>query len=211
MTTKYHECPCSLTAQNIKSLAKGKTVQLKHHQIAHGKTHKHKLVLPKKTITKVNRASRNQKGVRLTLAPHEIEGSGILDFFKTIGNNLVKNVKWVKDKVIDTDFYQQNLRPLAKQVVNQAYDSVIRPVIPSALGDKGKELVNTIGDKTGAFGLYSGAPKVFHFTSQDGTPSASELAKLHRMTGAPYEPMHPVKPKKHKKKKSGNGFTLAGS
>lgn len=138
----YMEVALSLSPENMKKLAKGHTIQLKHSQIAPGAQHKHKLVMSKKNAMKIMRAGRNGKQVRLSLSSDEIEGSGVLDWFKKAG-------RFVKDKIIDTQFYQDNLRPLARKGVDMLVDSFV-PVPARDLARKG---VDFVGDKTKAFGL----------------------------------------------------------
>jgi hypothetical protein len=68
--------------------------------------------------------------------------SGLFDWLKNAWNT-------VKNKVIDTPFYQQTVRPIAKQGVNQLIDNFV----PSAARDVAHKAADFAGDKTGAFGL----------------------------------------------------------
>jgi hypothetical protein len=218
-----------LSKAQMQKAMRGQTVQIKHEDIGVG----HDFELHPMTVKKIMTAHKKGKGVRIILSQEEIEGSGILDFFRDIGKKIVDGAQWVKTKVIDTPFYQQTVRPVAKAVVSQAYDSVIRPALPSSLGDKGKDIVNLVGDKTGAFGVRSmsipSARKSFaewkaaypvqyappdqpSFESQDGMPSKAEYLSMQQFSGLVDK--KPKKAKKVSKKKGkkashGAGFRLA--
>jgi hypothetical protein len=69
-------------------------------------------------------------------------GSGLFDWLKNAAN-------WVKDKVVDTPFYQQTVRPIAKQGVSNLIDTFV-PVVARDVAHKAADFA---GDKTGAFGL----------------------------------------------------------
>jgi hypothetical protein len=140
-----HKVPVTLTKKQATRLMHGHTVQLKHENISHGRQHQHHLVLHHENVKKVHKAARNSKGCRLALSPEEIHhcmGSGIFDFSKNAWNT-------VKNKVIDTPFYQNTVRPLAKQGVNTLIDNFV----PAAARDVAHKAADFAGDKTRAFGL----------------------------------------------------------
>ena len=71
-----------------------------------------------------------------------MEGSGLFDWLKNAWNT-------VKSKVIDTPFYQNTVRHIAKQGVNQLIDNFV----PAAARDVAHKAADFAGDKTGDFGL----------------------------------------------------------
>lgn len=146
----YHKVPLTLTDSQFKKMKAGHPVQLAHHQIGGGGL-KHHLMLHPETAKKVAGAVRRGKGVRIHVSPHEFQasGEGIMDFF----NKIKDAAQWVKNKVIDTPFYQQNLKPLAKNLVNQGIDNFV----PAAARQVAHQAADFAGEKTGAFGLK--APK----------------------------------------------------
>ncbi len=94
----------------------------------------------------MHKASKNNKGARLGLSAKEIHncmGTGLFDWIKNAWNT-------VKNKVIDTPFYQQTVRPIARQGVNQLFDIFV----PAAARDVAHKATDFVGDKTGAFGLH---------------------------------------------------------
>jgi hypothetical protein len=148
----YHKVPLTLTESQFKKMKAGHPIQLAHHQIGGGGL-KHHLMLHPETAKKVAGAVRRGKGVRIHVSPHEFQasGEGIMDFF----NKLKDAGKWVKEKVIDTPFYQQNIRPIARQLVNTGLDMAATKLGPAA--DIARKGAYALGDTTGAFGLK--APK----------------------------------------------------
>ena len=141
----YHKVPLSLSESQFHKLRKGHPIQLAHHQIgSHGK---HWLALHPETVKKVHAAHRKGKGCRIHVSPHEMEasGEGLMDFW----NKIKSAANWVSDKVINTDFYQNNVRPLAKQGVNALIDNFV----PSVARDSAHKAADFVSDKTGAFGL----------------------------------------------------------
>ena len=130
--------PVRISKSQALKAKRGKPVQLGYSQLSGDSNIK--LVLHPANAKKVKRAVRNQRGCRLILSPEEIHGSGILDWLKNAAT-------WVKKNVIDTPFYQKNVRPIARELVKSGVSSV--PV----LGDIAKPGVEWLGEKTGAFGL----------------------------------------------------------
>ena len=140
-----HHVPVTLTKKQASRLMHGHTVQLKHEHISHAKQHPHVLVLHHENAKKVHKAAKNSKGVRLGLSSEEIHhcmGTGLFDWIKNAWNT-------VKNKVIDTPFYQQTIKPIAKQGVNALIDDFV----PAPARDIAHKAADFAGDKTGAFGL----------------------------------------------------------
>jgi hypothetical protein len=109
----------------------------------------HWLILEKKSATKVRRAQRTGKGCRIQLSPMEMESSG--EGLKEFWEGLKNAGKWVKEKIIDTPFYQQNVKPLVRQAVDAGVALAAPRLGPAS--DIAKKGVYAIGEKTGAYGL----------------------------------------------------------
>ena len=127
-------------------LKRGKTVQLSHGQLERGEPHH--LMVHEHKAKKIHHAVKNRKGVRLSLSEPElhytIESGGFLDWIKNAG-------RFIKDKIIDTDFYQQNIKPIARNLVNTGL-AAAAPTLGIAT-PAAKAAVDAIGSQTGAFGL----------------------------------------------------------
>jgi hypothetical protein len=101
---------------------------------------------------KVQKAKKSSKGVRLHLSQNEVAGSGFLDWIKDVGNKIADAGNWVKHNVIDSYFYQKNIRPIAHDIVA----STVKPVVSSYTGPLSgvaNQGIDAIGNSTGAFGL----------------------------------------------------------
>lgn len=73
-----------LTKKQIGALMKGRGVQLKPSQIGTG--HPVHAGFPMKHRKALMKAMKNQKGVRLKFEPYELEGAGIMDWLRSLGN-----------------------------------------------------------------------------------------------------------------------------
>lgn len=160
----YHQVPLTLTPGQFKKMRAGHPIQLARHQIGGGAIHKHHLMLHPENAKKVAGAIRRQKGVRIHVSPHEFEasGEGIMDFF-----NKIKDAgNWVKSKVIDTPFYQQNIKPIVRQAVDAGLQMAApRLGVAAPLAQKG---VYALGEKTGAYGIRRGRkPRGGRITAAD--------------------------------------------
>jgi len=147
----YESIKLDLSLPQVQRLAHGKTIAIAHHQIGKG----HDVLLEKKKCTKIRKAHREGKGCRLALSADEfdVQGGSFLDFLKKAG-------KFIKEKVIDSDFYQQNVRPVVRDIVNSGVNMLAPRLGPAAnIARKG---VDALGSKTGAFGINK---------LLDGTPS----------------------------------------
>jgi hypothetical protein len=137
-----------LSQPNFDKLRKGKHAQLSHHQLT-GATH-HLMVHPT-TAKRINKAIRQKKGIRVKMSEHELSetahGGGFGDFI----NKLKDAGSWLKKNIIDSSFYQSNIKPIARNLV----DSGLAAVAPrlGAAAPVANSAVNAIGQATGAFGL----------------------------------------------------------
>ena len=130
--------PVRISKAQAHKAKRGKPGQLGYSQLSGDSNIK--LVLHPANAKKVQRAVRNQKGCRLILSPEEIEGSGLFDWLKNAG-------QWVKKNIIDSPFYQQNVRPIAKQLVKSGVQML---PVGQDLAQKGADW---LGEKSGAFGM----------------------------------------------------------
>jgi hypothetical protein len=128
-----------LSKHQVRKAAQGRPIQISAENLHKGT---HTIHVHPENHKKIQKAKRVRKGVRLHLSHHEMEGSGLFDFLRNAWNT-------VKNKVIDTQFYQNTVRPIAKQGVNQLIDTFV-PAPARDIAHKGADFV---GDKTGAFGL----------------------------------------------------------
>lgn len=138
-----------LKPAQARKIAKGGVVQLSASQVMGtcSKSHPASLLLHPEMHRKISKAMRARKGVRIQLSPTELEqnGEGLRDIWKGIK----KGAKWLKKNVIDSDFYQENLRPIARKAVEYGIDQ-FAPAPAQELLKKG---ARKIGDKTSAFGM----------------------------------------------------------
>ena len=135
------EIPVRISQNQARKSKSGKAIQLAYPQLSGDANIK--LVLHPANAKKVKRAVRNQKGCRLILSPEEIQGSGIFDFLKNAG-------KWLKKNVVDTEFYQKNVRPIARELVKTGVSMIPGPQLARDVATKGTEYLS---EKTGAFGM----------------------------------------------------------
>ena len=139
-----------LTEGNVRKIINGYPIQLSKTQL-NGNNH-HLMVHPL-NHKKMSDAKAKGKGVRLTLTQPEAIASatGFKDFWdkvKTVG-------QWVKKNVIDTSFYQSNVRPVVKELVDKGVaiaTPMLGPVAPIA-----KAGVEELSKQTGAFGIKANA------------------------------------------------------
>ena len=137
----------SLTNKNIDNLMRGKGVQLSAAQL---KGKQHALALHPMNAKKVERARKSNKGVRLQMSPSEIDGSGLKEIWAGIKNA----GKWIKDKIVDTPFYQENIKPMVRGMINTATDAIPNEKLRN-LAKKGVEHTSS---KFGAWGVAQSLP-----------------------------------------------------
>jgi hypothetical protein len=139
----YKQVKINITKAQLDKALKGKPVQFSANQIGSGSLY---LSLHPANIKIVEKAAMRGSGCIMHLAPGELmataedmNGEGIFgDIFK----GLKSGYSWVKKNIVDSDFYQKNLRPIAKQAVEmgknaaKAYlnNPLANNVIDAALG-----------------------------------------------------------------------------
>lgn len=144
----FHPVDVTLNKSQFDKLRRGHTVQLDSNQVSGGP---HRLVVHHETAKKILRARTAGKGVRIALTPNEMEMSG--EGFKEFLQGLKNAGKWVKEKVIDTPFYQQSIKPIVRQAVDAGLTAATPTLgIAAPLARSG---VNALGKETGAFGVKS--------------------------------------------------------
>lgn len=127
----------ALSDAQIKKVYNGHGIQLRHDQLGCG----YNFNLHPELEKKIHKAMAAKKGVRLNLSREELmQGDGIKEFFQKL--------KRGAQKVINSDFYQKNIRPIARELVDQAID-----LNPLPEKDLQKRLARKVGDKTRAFGI----------------------------------------------------------
>lgn len=90
----------------IKKLLKGNPVQLKHNSLTEGNK---SISVTKKTNTKIERAKRNGRGLRLRLEPSEIEANGGALNWKKIGRQVGNVTKMITHGAAKTGLLQTGL------------------------------------------------------------------------------------------------------
>lgn len=134
----------------VRRLQNGHRVQMSAKQVA-GRDPDSisvKLFLMSDNIKNLQRAVKQKKGVRIELSRDELErsGEGLADIWKGIK----KGAKWVKRNIVDSDFYQKNVRPMARKAIELGIDQ-FAPAPAQELLKKGAE---ELGRRTSAFGIH---------------------------------------------------------
>lgn len=153
----YQTVPLTLTGPQLRKLSIGHPVQLSAPQLQ--PACKHAITVHPMTAKKIHTARMKGSGVRIQISPQELamSGEGLGDIWNWVKTNVPKaaswayeNVpkaaKWAKENVIDTPFYQQNIRPKAHeflegQLMSKPYANYTVP---------GFEY---LAEQTGAFGV----------------------------------------------------------
>lgn len=151
----YQKVTLKLTKAQVAKLVQGKSIQLTAAQL---KGNNHFLMLHPSTVQKVGGAMKKNKGIRITMTPHELEmsGEGIKEFLEKIK----QGAKFIKDKVIDSEFYQKNVKPLAREAVNQGVDLLSKRIPMSAAAQNAiRGSVDKLGQVTNAYGVKRGRPR----------------------------------------------------
>lgn len=148
----------NLNEAQVRKLINGHPIQIdkeklngsQHYLMVHPSTHK-----------RATTARMKGKGIRVALTPEELQmsGQGFMDILRKIG----KAATFVKDKIIDSSFYQQNIRPEVKALVN-AGTTALANVLPGPVANIATKGINAIGEQTGAFGLPTDMVGVIHTT-----------------------------------------------
>lgn len=108
-----------LTHNNAKKLMSGQPTQLMHKQLL---GNNHFLMLHPLNHKKLTQAKTKGKGARITLSPEELMASG--EGFRDLWNKVKKGAMTIKEKVIDTPFYQQNIKPLVRKGVDTLAEAI---------------------------------------------------------------------------------------
>jgi hypothetical protein len=150
----YKQLKINITKNQLDKALKGKPVQFSANQLGDGQVY---LSLHPANAKIVEKAVMKGRGCILDLTEGELlataedmEGNGI---FGDIWKGLKSGYKWAKKNVIDSDFYQKNLRPLAKQAVEMgknAAKAYLNNPIANQLIDASS---NELSKETGAFGV----------------------------------------------------------
>jgi len=150
----YKQVKINITKAQLDKALKGKPVQFSANQIGSGSSY---LSLHPANIKIVEKSAMRGTGCILNLSEGELmstaedmNGEGIFgDIFK----GLKSGYTWVKKNIVDSDFYQKNLRPIAKQAVemgkNAAKAYLNNPITNNLIDAASNELSKT----TGAFGV----------------------------------------------------------
>lgn len=142
----YQKIPLELSIAQYRKLKSGQPIQLSHAQLM---AERHWVAVHPETYRKIQYARSKKKGTRIVMTPHEMEasGEGLKEFWegvKSLGRK-------VKEKVIDTPFYQQNIKPLVRQAVDAGL-AVASPTL-GPLSGVARSGVDALGKSTGAYGL----------------------------------------------------------
>jgi hypothetical protein len=169
MKTSYAELHANITTPQIRKLAKGENIQLKHEQIGHGL----KIHLSHGMVKKMMNAKKKMRGTRLKMSPEEIHmnGEGI---FKNIKKAANKVGKFVKNNVVPVakkvySGYQKHIKPIVSPLIREGLTKALPIAVGAAATALGQPelavpaaaiasrisspLVNSIGNATGAYGL----------------------------------------------------------
>lgn len=137
--------PLTLTENNARKLVNGHPIQLRNKQL-HGTDHY--LMLHPMQHARLSKAKAMGKGARLALTPEELAASG--QGFGDLWNKVRKGAQWVSKNIVQTPFYQKNVRPVVKQAVEAAVAAL---PLPAPVSNIAKASIEKLGDTTSAFGL----------------------------------------------------------
>lgn len=143
--------PLTLTENNARKLVNGHPIQLRNKQL-HGTDHH--LVLHPMQHARLSKAKAMGKGARLALTPEELAASG--QGFGDLLAKVKKGAQWVSKNIVQTPFYQKNVRPVIKQAVETAVAAL---PLPAPVSNIAKAGIEKLGQTTEAFGLEMEQPK----------------------------------------------------
>lgn len=112
------------------------------------------LKLGPQNYMKVVQAKSKGKGCVLCMTPQEREMNG--EGLKEIWEKVKQGASWVKDKIVDTPFYQQSIKPIVRKALEQGISMVPNKTAQDVL-TKGLEATS---QKWGAWGQLGGAMDV---------------------------------------------------
>lgn len=148
----YKQLKINITKPQLEKALAGKPVRFAASQLGQGSSY---LSLHPANAKLIEKAAMKGSGCVLNLTEGELlataedtKGSGIFgDIFK----KLKSGYSWAKKNVIDTDFYQKNVKPLVRQGIDMGAN-LAKTYVPNA-ANLIDSSVNTLSDKTGAFGV----------------------------------------------------------
>ena len=139
---------------HAKKMLSGKGVcQLDGAHLRGEKGHPLEVQVKRATANKLKKAAKAGKSVRVRMDElHDgVGGTGIADFFRKVKEGFQKAGKFLKEKVIDTDLYQQQIKPK----VRQGLEAAIKQFVPAAAQPIAQKGLEFVGEKTGAAGVYA--------------------------------------------------------
>jgi type II secretory pathway component PulM len=134
----------NLSKNQISKAARGHSIQISKEQLR--KNGNVQIAMHPSNVAKLQKALKQNKGVRLQFSKAELEGGNILEWLKKAG-------KFLKEKVIDTPLYQQVAKPALRQLVNLG----VEMAPPGLARDAARKVAEEVSQRTGAFGLKGGA------------------------------------------------------
>lgn len=152
----YKPAKVNLTEAQAKKIIRQEPVRISAGQIGTGDK---VILLHPENHLKLSKAKRAGKGAVLYMSAGEVlatvesdlAGSGI---FGDIWKGLKSGYKWVKKNVVDSDLYQQSIKPLVRRGVKIAEGAAKTFTGNSPEGNAAIEgIVGKIGSETGAFGM----------------------------------------------------------
>ena len=149
----YKPAHLDLSKAQAKKLLSGASVRLKPTQIAVGDKVVYLHPAQHRLLTRAKSGSKGYvlemtAGEILTTVENDMSGNGI---FGDIWKGLKSGYSWVKKNIVDTPIYQSVVKPLVRQGVN-VLSGMAKAAAPNA-SPMIDQVVNTIGDKTQAFGV----------------------------------------------------------
>ena len=148
----YKQIKINITKDQLHKALNGKSVSFKKDQLGVGN---HYLSLHPANVKVVERAAMKGTGCILHLSPGELlathEDMGGEGIFGDIWKGLKSGYSWAKKNVIDTDVYQQNIKPIVRGLVDQGV-AMASAYNPNA-GKFAALARDKIGKETGAFGV----------------------------------------------------------
>ena len=148
----YKPLRIDITKLQLQKALEGRPMKISAAQIGRGTSY---ISLHPANVKVVEKAAMKGSGCVLNLAPGELlataedmKGEGI---FGDIWKGVRSSYDWVKRNIINSDIYQQAIKPLVKGLVDTGATALkgMAPQLGTAI-DMGKD---AIGKETGAFGL----------------------------------------------------------
>lgn len=187
-----------ISEAQLRKLQKGLPVQLSYAQIKDQKISDRGHIKVHPDVAKrISKAHVKSKGSRVALSEPELieSGEGFRSAWNWIKNKaapaVVSAAKYIKKNVVDSPFYQQNVRPELHKLVGD-----LESALPSnALGRISTKGIDALGEATGGYGL------------NDGSIMVKKVPK----PKAKKTPKPKAKPKAKPKTKGGSFAPIGGS